>query len=58
MMETQESVFSGFFLALECSLIQIDFSGNKERYTTGAENRRGLGPGPGRVWVWATLGFS
>ena len=42
MMETQESVFSGFFLALECSLIQIDFSGNKERYATGAENRRWL----------------
>jgi len=27
-------------------------------HLTGAENRRGLGPGPGRVWVWATLGFS
>ena len=38
----KRSVFSGFFLGLECSMIKIDFSGNKERYTAGGKSMRWL----------------
>lgn len=38
----KKSVFSGFFLGLECSMIKTDFSGNKERYTAGAKSMRRL----------------